>query len=80
MEKQDKKAAELSSALKGKFEMVGYQPGEFRLKNGSKIDTRTISMARAEELVKDGFPYLKKIGKEDKQESNDSAKSKTTGK
>lgn len=69
---ESNKTPELSKALQGKFEMVGYVPGKFRLKDGRTVDTTSMSLAQAEELVKNGFKYLKKI---DKSEAAASGKS-----
>lgn len=63
---EKKETPKLSPALEGKFINVGVHPGVVVGKKFGTVDLRTISLAKAEELVKSGFPYLKKIEKEPK--------------
>jgi hypothetical protein len=60
---EKKDTPKMSAALEGKFEVVGVLPGVIAGKKYGTVDLRTISLAKAEQLVKDGFPYLKKIEK-----------------
>ena len=55
----------LSKALVGKFEMVGFLPGEFRIK-GMKYDTRTMSAKDANSAIAAGATFLKKVEKQEK--------------
>lgn len=71
----DKNATpKLSPALEGKFEAVGVVPGVITGKKFGTVDLRTLSLAKAEELVKAGFPYLKKIEKATKAEAAEAKK------
>lgn len=63
---EKKETPKLSPALEGKFKNVGVLPGVITGKKYGTVDLRTISLEKAEELVKKGFPYLQKIEKEPK--------------
>jgi hypothetical protein len=64
----EKETPKLSPALDGKFIAVGVLPGVITGKKYGTVDLRTISLAKAEKLVNEGFPYLKKIEKAPKAE------------
>jgi hypothetical protein len=49
-----------SSHLEGKFKVIGVLPGEVIWKT-EKVDLRTISLEKAEEIAAQGFPYLEKV-------------------
>lgn len=51
--------AGLSKHLEGKFKMVKYHPGKFRLRSGKILDTRSCTLKDAEEAIANGFLYLK---------------------
>lgn len=58
MEGSTYKPAELNPELKGRFELApGAGAGEYHWQ-GYRVDLRTIPLANAEKLVKQGFPYL----------------------
>lgn len=46
--------------LDGAYEVLHVVPGPIGYKR-NLIDLRTISVQQAEELIKQGFPYLKKV-------------------
>lgn len=71
---EKKETPKLSPALEGKFEAVGVVPGIVTGKKFGTVDLTSISVEKAEELVKSGFPYLKKIEKPTKSESTESKK------
>ena len=48
--------------LDGAYEVVGLVPGPVGYK-GQTVDLSKITPARAESLVKQGFPYLRKVEK-----------------
>ncbi len=48
--------------LDGAFEVVGLIPGPVGYKSGV-VDLSKIGAPEAEKLVKDGFPYLRKVPK-----------------
>lgn len=51
-----------SEQIKDRFEVVGVIPGPVAWK-GKTYDLRKISLAKAEQLVQEGLPYLKeKVG------------------
>lgn len=60
MSEKKKEIPEISPELKGKFEAVGVVPGLIYSKKFGEVDLRTLSLEKAETLVKDGFRYLKK--------------------
>jgi len=45
--------------LDGAYEVIGVIPGEIGYQGG-KVDLSKISAAKAEQLVQDGFPYLRR--------------------
>lgn len=49
-----------SSHLEGKFKVIGVLPGEVIWKT-EKVDLRSISLEKAEEIASQGFPYLEKV-------------------
>lgn len=65
---EKKETPKLSPELDGKFIAVGVLPGVITGKKYGTVDLRTISLEKAEKLVKEGFPYLKKIEKTPKHE------------
>ena len=71
---EKKETPKLSPVLEGKFEAVGVQPGIVAGKKFGTVDLRTISLEKAEALVKEGFPYLKKIEKQSKSEAAEGKK------
>lgn len=52
----------LSKALQGKFEMVGFLPGEFR-KGNDFFDTTKMSVTEANRAIKLGVTFIRKIEK-----------------
>ncbi len=48
-----------SKHLAGKFKVIGVLPGEVRFRN-EIVDLRLITAEKAEELLKNGFPYLQR--------------------
>jgi hypothetical protein len=60
---ETKETPKLSPALNGKFEAVGVAPGVIVTKKYGDVDLRTLSLEKAELLVKNGFRYLRKIEK-----------------
>ncbi|MFN3758454.1 MAG: hypothetical protein ACK4SF_04485 [Algoriphagus aquaeductus] len=71
---EKKETPKLSPAIEGKFEAVGVLPGVITGKKFGTVDLRSISLEQAEELVKKGFPYLKKSEKAVKAEALDAKK------
>lgn len=71
---EKKETPKMSAALEGKFQVVGVLPGVVAGKKFGMVDLRTISLEKAEKLVKEGFPYLKKIEKPLKAEAPAEAK------
>lgn len=63
--------AELSEHIKDDYSIVHVVPGVLIFK-GEKVDLRTISKAKADELVNQGFRYLKKKRKRRKASDSDS--------
>jgi hypothetical protein len=49
--------------LNGAFEVIGIVPGLVGYKKGY-VDLSKINAAEAEKLVKQGFPYLRKVEKQ----------------
>lgn len=49
-----------SRHLEGKFKVVGVLPGEVIWRN-EKIDLRHITLEKAQEIHKAGFPYLQPV-------------------
>lgn len=49
-----------SHHLEDKFKVVGVLPGEVIWRN-EKIDLRSITLEKAEEIHKQGFPYLQPV-------------------
>lgn len=48
--------------LDGHYKVVGVKPGRVVLGAGQgEVDLRTISLERAHELAKNGFPYLEAV-------------------
>jgi hypothetical protein len=66
----EKETPKLSKALEGKFEAVGVVPGVITGKKYGTVDLTTISLAKAEELVKNHFPYLRAVEKSAKAEGD----------
>jgi len=48
----------MSKHLVGKYEVVGVLPGEVYFR-GETVDLRSVTLEKADEIVKAGFPYLK---------------------
>jgi hypothetical protein len=46
--------------LDGAYEVLGLTPGPVGYKGG-EVDLSVITVAQAEKLVKQGFPYLRKV-------------------
>lgn len=61
MSDKRKETPEISPEMKGKFEAVGVVPGLIYSKKFGEVDLRDLSLERAEQLVKEGFRYLKKV-------------------
>lgn len=73
---QEENKPQLSQALQGKFEMVGYVPGEFQFK-GLKFDTTKCSEKDVEAAIAAGFKGIRKIEKKGANETpSDSKKEK----
>lgn len=56
-------AKKTTPILDGAYEVVGIVPGPIGYKNFGIVDLSKISAAKAEQLVKAGCPYLKKVEK-----------------
>lgn len=53
------KRTELSAAAADKFSLVKtIKPGRYRFPGFGEVDLTTMSLEKAENLVKNGFPYL----------------------
>lgn len=60
-EKEKKKPAELSGALKDKYKMkAGFAPGEYRFR-GENINTANCSLEEIEAAVKLGFDVVEPV-------------------
>lgn len=70
----EKDTPKISPALQGKFEAVGVVPGVITGKKYGTVDLTCVTLEKAEELVKDGFPYLRKIEKAAKAEPSEGKK------
>lgn len=57
----DKEQAKASRHIEGKYAVVGVIPGPIHTKKHGTVDLRSVSESVAEKLVKEGFPYLKKV-------------------
>jgi hypothetical protein len=72
----------VSPHLKGHYKVVGVVPGKVISASGKEVDLRTIDLATADELAKEGFPYLEKISgteeKSDKVPETEEAPAQTT--
>lgn len=75
-----KPAKKLSKHLEGKFEMVGIMPGNIRLRNGRTIDTSKATVAQAEEAVKMGCKYIKKVENKSATDKSTSGKKDSSAK
>ncbi len=68
---KNKEKRELSKALLGKYEMVGVEPGEIMYgPRRQVIDTRKCTAKQAEEAVKAGSRYIRKVEKKTSSGSN----------
>lgn len=59
---RDKRPRVFKKEVSDKYDWVQHEPGPVAWK-GKEFDTRDIDLARAEQLVKEGFPFIKEKGK-----------------
>ncbi len=58
----DKRKREFKKEVAAKYDWAQHEPGPVVWK-GKEFDTRDIDLLRAEQLVKEGFPFIKEKGK-----------------
>lgn len=58
-----------SPHIEGKYEIAHVKPGVV-IHKGSRVDLRTISLAKADKLAAEGFKYLKKVQSSTKKEAD----------
>ena len=58
----------IDKRLKGKFEMVKLMPGAVVFRN-KKYDTRSMSVKEADQAIKEGATFIKRLKKESQNEN-----------